>query len=240
MDCPRMMATLRNAAASRQSAAASQKTERAYPTFLHAVRAAIMAESGGSQCTFMHNANLYDLHTALGDSAGSKLLTGRVIEPAAKSGSRGESYFKLWFRSRDASGLPSRIEFRPRSFFLPLVPLRYSGEETRTAGGPTSRLGLIPPGGGAWILTRIFCLIRFESDFQPARQFRTGVSLHGHTLHSKESLAFIYRLAQRIAPLRFALQHGESRYRSLLMVLPMDLRAPGGRPPLSGFTKPGK
>jgi hypothetical protein len=130
MDCPGLMTALRNAAGSRQSTLASEQTERAYPTFLHAVRAAILARRGNSQCTFMHNASLYGLHTTLADSVGIKLLTGRVTEPAHNSGSRGESYFRIWFRSTDASSLPSRIEFRPRSF------LRLVFEEDATAGGP--------------------------------------------------------------------------------------------------------
>jgi hypothetical protein len=53
----------------------------------------------------------------------------------------------------------------------------------------------------------------FESD--PAiRSFRTGVSLHGHTLHSRETLDFIYKLARRLPPMQFALAKGEERYRA--------------------------
>jgi len=74
--------------------------------------------------------------------------------------------------------------------------------------------------------------IRFESDFQPALLFRTGVSLHGHTLHSKESLAFIYRLARQVMPLRFALERGEVRYRKYYGSS-MDLSRAWWTPPLS-------
>ncbi len=56
--------------------------------------------------------------------------------------------------------------------------------------------------------------IRFEPDFSPARQFRTGVSLHGHTLHSKESLVSLYQMANKIAPLRFLLERGAAWYRA--------------------------
>ena len=56
--------------------------------------------------------------------------------------------------------------------------------------------------------------IRFEPDFSPVRQFRTGVSLHGHTLHSKESLISIYNLDNKIAPFRLALEYGAGRYRA--------------------------
>ena len=55
--------------------------------------------------------------------------------------------------------------------------------------------------------------IHFESD--PAiRRFRTGVSLHGHTLHSRETLDFIYKLAKGLPPMQFALEKGQDRYRA--------------------------
>jgi hypothetical protein len=55
--------------------------------------------------------------------------------------------------------------------------------------------------------------IHFDSD--PAiRQFRTGVSLHSHTLHSRETLDFIYKLAGKLLPMRFALAKGQERYRA--------------------------
>jgi hypothetical protein len=55
--------------------------------------------------------------------------------------------------------------------------------------------------------------IHFESD--PAiHRFRTSVSLHSHTLHSQETLDFIYNLASKISPMRFALEKGQDRYRA--------------------------
>src|SRR5262245_253366 len=57
--------------------------------------------------------------------------------------------------------------------------------------------------------------IHFESNISPTLHFQTGVSLHGHTLHSKESLDFIYRLARSIWPIRVALERGEARYRRI-------------------------
>ena len=47
----------------------------------------------------------------------------------------------------------------------------------------------------------------------PPRGFRTGVSLHSHTLHSRESLEFIYKIARHSSALRWALERGETRYR---------------------------
>jgi len=44
-------------------------------------------------------------------------------------------------------------------------------------------------------------------------EFRTVVSLHGHTLHSHESLGFINTLARRVPLVRFALIRGAERYR---------------------------
>lgn len=48
-----------------------------------------------------------------------------------------------------------------------------------------------------------------------AKRFRTGVSLHSHTLHSKESLNFIYHASRKSALLREVLRHGEQRYRKI-------------------------
>lgn len=46
------------------------------------------------------------------------------------------------------------------------------------------------------------------------RGYRTGISLHSHTLHSRESLDFIYFAARRSALLRHVLREGEASYRS--------------------------
>jgi hypothetical protein len=51
------------------------------------------------------------------------------------------------------------------------------------------------------------------SDAEAAGRFRTGVSLHSHTLHSRESLEFIYQAARRAPLLKAAIRHGEGLYR---------------------------
>ena len=66
----------------------------------------------------------------------------------------------------------------------------------------------------------------------PPRGFRTGVSLHSHTLHSKESLDFIYKVAQSSAALRWVLKRGAARYREHHGV-PLDLRRGWWTPPLA-------
>lgn len=75
-------------------------------------------------------------------------------------------------------------------------------------------------------------MIRFEADGWKDLRFRTGVSLHGHTLCSRESLAFIYKLADRIAPIRSALARGMARYREIHGT-ELDLHRAWWTPPLA-------
>jgi len=69
------------------------------------------------------------------------------------------------------------------------------------------------------------------NDPTPSKSFRTGVSLHGHTLHSRESLDFIYRAGLHFPPLAAALRQGERRYEQLNGV-PLDLSRGWWTPPL--------
>jgi hypothetical protein len=54
--------------------------------------------------------------------------------------------------------------------------------------------------------------IFFENKFRLPR-FRTVVSLHGHTLYSRESLGFLNTLARKVSLIRIALNRGAERYR---------------------------
>lgn len=76
--------------------------------------------------------------------------------------------------------------------------------------------------------------LRFEADGKPAREFRTGVSLHGHTLHSKESVDNIYHSANKLVPLRWALRRGAAWYRAHHGV-PFELSRLWWTPPLSPY-----
>ncbi|HTC34641.1 MAG TPA: hypothetical protein VK724_14775 [Bryobacteraceae bacterium] len=49
-------------------------------------------------------------------------------------------------------------------------------------------------------------------DASAAGRFRTGVSLHSHTLHSRESLDFIYRAAAQAPVLSAVMRQGEREY----------------------------
>jgi hypothetical protein len=53
--------------------------------------------------------------------------------------------------------------------------------------------------------------IHLEWAGSPARQFRTGVSLHSHTLHSQEPLGFLCGLGKRSKPIRLAIERLEAR-----------------------------
>jgi hypothetical protein len=78
----------------------------AFPTFLYAVRAAVLAGAETGRCTFIHNAKLYCLRTRWKEQE----LTGWIAEEESSR----EFEFRVRFDSRRE--LPVRIEFRPKSF----------------------------------------------------------------------------------------------------------------------------
>jgi len=67
---------------------------------------------------------------------------------------------------------------------------------------------------------------------KPQAQFRTAVSLHSHTLHSREPLDFFYRIAKHCAPARWALRWTEARYQAHYSA-PLDLHRGWWTPPLA-------
>ena len=67
---------------------------------------------------------------------------------------------------------------------------------------------------------------------KPQARFATAVSLHSHTLHSRELLDFFYRIAKHCAPVRWALRRTEARYQARHGV-PLDLRRGWWTPPLA-------
>jgi hypothetical protein len=68
----------------------------------------------------------------------------------------------------------------------------------------------------------------------PVRRFRAGVSLHSHTLHSHETLDFIYRLAQQVGGIGWVLKQGENRYRAR-NGRELDLRQAWWTPPCAPY-----
>jgi hypothetical protein len=67
---------------------------------------------------------------------------------------------------------------------------------------------------------------------KPQARFGTAVSLHSHTLHSREPLDFFYRIAEHCAPVRWALHQSEARYQAR-HGFPLDLRRGWWTPPLA-------
>ena len=49
-------------------------------------------------------------------------------------------------------------------------------------------------------------------DPSPAGRFRTGVSLHSHTLHSRESLDFVPRMGRHVPPMRWQAGRFQTRF----------------------------
>lgn len=75
--------------------------------------------------------------------------------------------------------------------------------------------------------------IYFESSREHHSKFRTGISLHSHTNHSKESLTFIYGYATESPLLRAAVQRGEQQYAARHNGSRLDFNCAWWTPPLA-------
>lgn len=76
--------------------------------------------------------------------------------------------------------------------------------------------------------------IQIEDVHRSASEFRTAVSLHSHTLHSRETLSFIGSLAEKSKLCRIALDRGRKQYREAHGVS-LDLDRGWWTPPLAPF-----
>jgi hypothetical protein len=65
-------------------------------------------------------------------------------------------------------------------------------------------------------------------------EFRTAVSLHGHTLYSRENLGFLNTLARKVPLIRVALERGAERYRRVHGT-DLDVRRAWWTPPLAPY-----
>jgi hypothetical protein len=133
MDCPSLMEKFRRRNVALEDGGLSSAREQVYPTFLISVRKAALRRADG-RCAFIHNAKLYDLHTRFSEAGGVVLLIGRIAE----QGSSNDSEFRVWFDSSDPSGLPNKIELRPKSF------LHLTFHQDSAAGGPSVRRLVVP------------------------------------------------------------------------------------------------
>lgn len=78
--------------------------------------------------------------------------------------------------------------------------------------------------------------IHFEwAETAPKQHFRTGVSLHSHTLHSREKLDFIYRMAAKIPLVAATVRAGEKRYQQFHRGARLDLSRAWWTPPLGAL-----
>lgn len=111
-DCPRLMVEMRDRLSALKEAVPNKNQGSAYQPFLHTVRSAMTANSPAAESLFVHNAKLYRLRTRTSPISEGVLMVGKIAE----SGANQESEFRVWFDPRDASGLPLRFEFRPKSF----------------------------------------------------------------------------------------------------------------------------
>ena len=77
------------------------------------------------------------------------------------------------------------------------------------------------------------CRVALQWTAEPPRQrFRTGVSLHSHTLHSREYLDFVYKAARRVPALAAAIRQGKRRY-ARNHTQPLDFSRAWWTPPLA-------
>ena len=75
--------------------------------------------------------------------------------------------------------------------------------------------------------------IEFESARKRDRRYRTGVSLHSHTNHSKERLSFVYQYAKDVPLLRTLVARAERQYRERHNGAALDLNRAWWTPPLA-------
>ncbi len=111
-DCPRLIVELKDRLSPLKEGVVNASQGSAYQPFLHTIRSAMTSDAPATESVFVHNAKLYRLLTKISNASESRLLVGKISE----CGTRQESEFRLWFDPRDASGLPLRFEFRPKSF----------------------------------------------------------------------------------------------------------------------------
>jgi hypothetical protein len=76
--------------------------------------------------------------------------------------------------------------------------------------------------------------IHLQWNATPASRFRTGVSLHSHTLHSRESLSCIDSAAAKSRPIAAAVRISERRYHEIHGTS-LELRRGWWTPPLAPF-----
>ena len=113
-DCPKLLDELRERKPTvyQNSAGASQQS--VLPTFLYAVRQAVLYGPRHASVLYSHNGEIYRLATETrpANESGQAVTTARIC----REGSHGGTEFRLWMASDSGAELPFRIEFRAKSF----------------------------------------------------------------------------------------------------------------------------
>ena len=111
MDCPRLRSEMKDKLSPAKEASGGDRNG-AYLPFLHSVQAAFAQGAGASERSFVHNAKIYKLRTKITQEGDALHMAAKIVEP----GSSQEGDFRVWYKPADATGLPQRFEFRPKSF----------------------------------------------------------------------------------------------------------------------------
>lgn len=111
-DCPRLMGELRGRRLANTTGTAGPMQRSVLPTFLYAVRNAILSGQTHTSTRYTHNGEIYSLTTERRPSnqSGEHVFTGRILDEK----SHRESEFRVWLDS--AAQLPLRIEFRAKNY----------------------------------------------------------------------------------------------------------------------------
>ncbi len=131
------------------------RMESAPDTFLYSVRQAILSEAPRMKRAVFYNGKRYVLQTEkqADERAGQQFAARGVTKGVRKiwrltgtigeAGTRQTAAFQVWYEQDDASGLPVRIEFYPKSFLRLVFEQELAAEGPKFAYLLTTRAGTI-------------------------------------------------------------------------------------------------
>lgn len=112
-DCPKLIDQLRARTDLKPENVSQQNSGAVLPTFLYAVRQAVLRNERKTAAGYTHNGEIYRLRTEAREERSGKLI---ITARTSRLGVRGESEFKLWVAPGADADLPDRIEFRAKSY----------------------------------------------------------------------------------------------------------------------------
>jgi hypothetical protein len=112
-DCPRLIREVRSTVESSTGTPLEAVSYRSPNTFLNSVRQAILNPAPKTEGSLVYNGKLYTLETEKQPEAGHTMrLSGTLHETATGQ----KSTFRLWYENDGVSFLPTKIEYRAKSF----------------------------------------------------------------------------------------------------------------------------